>query len=71
MPIAFPASPVTDETYSYNGREWIWNGYAWQYNINAGQVSAGWRRVQNAIATIHESANSDLPACAWLHKVYV
>ena len=30
MAIAFPASPGLNQIYSYGGRQWIWNGYAWQ-----------------------------------------
>jgi hypothetical protein len=29
MPIDFPASPATNQIYSYNNRAWIWNGSAW------------------------------------------
>ena len=30
MAISFPASPTTNDVYTYGGRSWIWNGYAWQ-----------------------------------------
>jgi hypothetical protein len=29
MPIDFPASPATNQIYSYNNRAWTWNGSAW------------------------------------------
>jgi hypothetical protein len=29
MPVDFPASPATNQIYSYNNRAWIWNGSAW------------------------------------------
>ena len=29
MPIDFPASPNTNDTYSYGGTIWIWNGNVW------------------------------------------
>jgi len=29
MPIDFPASPTTNQIYSYNNRAWTWNGSAW------------------------------------------
>lgn len=30
MAISFPASPTTGDVYTYGGRQWQWNGYAWQ-----------------------------------------
>jgi len=27
--INFPSSPYSGDTYTFNGRTWIWNGYAW------------------------------------------
>lgn len=35
MPIDFPASPSTNDIYSYAGKSWIWNGIAWQIRIAA------------------------------------
>lgn len=29
MPLNFPASPNLNDTYSYGGKTWIWNGSAW------------------------------------------
>lgn len=29
MPIDFPPSPTTGQTYTYQGRSWIWNGTGW------------------------------------------
>lgn len=29
MPIDFPASPTLNQTYTYNGRSWKWDGSAW------------------------------------------
>ena len=29
MAIDFPTSPALNEIYSYGGRSWQWNGYAW------------------------------------------
>jgi hypothetical protein len=29
MPIDFPASPATNQVYSYNNRSWTWNGTVW------------------------------------------
>ena len=36
MPINFPNSPTLNQTYSYNGLTWIWNGSAWD---NTGQIN--------------------------------
>lgn len=30
MPIDFPSSPSLNQTYTYSGRTWLWNGTAWQ-----------------------------------------
>lgn len=29
MPVDFPASPATNQVYSYNNKSWTWNGTAW------------------------------------------
>lgn len=29
MPIDFPAAPTTNQTYTFAGYTWIWNGSAW------------------------------------------
>ncbi len=29
MAIAFPASPATDQIYTYEGRSWQWNASGW------------------------------------------
>ena len=28
--INFPLSPTLNESYTYNGRTWIWNGTGWE-----------------------------------------
>jgi hypothetical protein len=30
MPIDFPSSPTLDQTYTFSGRTWKWNGEGWQ-----------------------------------------
>jgi hypothetical protein len=34
MAIDFPTSPSVNQQYSYNGRTWKWNGYAWILDVN-------------------------------------
>jgi len=29
MAIDFPSSPTLNQTYTFNGRTWKWNGTAW------------------------------------------
>lgn len=36
--IDFPTSPVVNQTYTFNGRTWVWNGSGWERQINAGQT---------------------------------
>lgn len=30
MPISFPSNPTLNSQYTYSGRTWYWNGYAWK-----------------------------------------
>jgi hypothetical protein len=32
MPISFPTGPATNDTYTYLGKTWTWNGSVWQAN---------------------------------------
>lgn len=32
MPISFPTSPSLNDTYTYSGKTWTWNGSQWQAN---------------------------------------
>jgi hypothetical protein len=32
MPISFPTGPATNDTYTYEGKVWTWNGSVWQSN---------------------------------------
>jgi hypothetical protein len=36
--IDFPTSPIVGQTYTFNGRQWIWDGSGWGVFINAGQT---------------------------------
>lgn len=36
--IDFPTTPVQGDTYTFNGRTWLWNGSGWERQVNAGQI---------------------------------
>ncbi len=36
--IDFPTTPVQGDTYTFNGRTWLWNGAGWERQVNAGQI---------------------------------
>jgi hypothetical protein len=40
MPIDFPSSPTTNQTYAYSGRTWRWNGEGWALITDALVTSA-------------------------------
>ena len=37
--ISFPTSPAINDTYSYNGNTWVWNGVLWN-KVNG--ISYNW-----------------------------
>lgn len=41
MPIDFPSSPTTNQTYTYNNKLWVFNGSAWVGGTAASQLPAG------------------------------
>lgn len=34
--INFPSSPIFGQTYTFNGRTWLWNSYAWDVSTVSG-----------------------------------
>lgn len=34
MPLNFPTSPTLNQTYSFNNKTWIWDGYGWALSTN-------------------------------------
>ena len=40
MPIDFPNSPTLNQTYTYSGKTWIWNGTSWQSQTSTTASSA-------------------------------
>lgn len=66
MAINFPISPTLNQSYSYNGRTWIWNGNSWNLDIittanlafnqaNAAFVQAN---TDNTVPTITTTGNA-------------
>jgi microcystin-dependent protein len=41
MPIDFPSSPTTNQTYTYNNKLWVFNGSAWVGGTAASQLPSG------------------------------
>lgn len=39
MAINFPATPSTNQTYTFNGRTWTWNGVGWQATGSIGPTT--------------------------------
>lgn len=39
--INFPSSPFVGQTYSFNGRTWVWNSYAWDVSTASGGGGGG------------------------------
>lgn len=35
MPLSFPPSPSPGDTYTFNGKTWVWNGEGWQLQAGA------------------------------------
>lgn len=29
MPLDFPTDPAVDQTYTFEGKKWVWNGAGW------------------------------------------
>ena len=40
MPVNFPANPSLNDTYTFSGRTWTWNGTYWDQTPNASQAGA-------------------------------
>lgn len=40
MPITFPSSPTTSQTYTVGARTWTWNGSVWELNANTVGVAS-------------------------------
>lgn len=40
MAIDFPTSPSLNDTYTYGGKSWIWNGYGWVSTSGSSLVSS-------------------------------
>lgn len=40
MPLDFPASPGVNDTYTFSGRTWKWNGEGWQLTSDSSVTTA-------------------------------
>ena len=54
MPIDFPSSPLTGQSYTYGSKEWIWNGTEWAISNRSSSGVAG---ATGASITIKGGAN--------------
>lgn len=56
MPLNFPASPTTGQTYTYTGTTWTWNGSSWNVvssgNFSSITVSGDILPTSNAVSNI-------------------
>lgn len=41
MPISFPTSPTTNQTYTYEGKTWTWTGSVWRANSSPALGATG------------------------------
>ena len=58
MPLDFPASPSVNDTYTFSGRTWKWNGSGWQLTsdsvvgtTNIANDAVTYAKIQNVSAT--------------------
>jgi hypothetical protein len=71
MPISFPASPQLNSKYTYSGKTWTWNGYAWKADATetavgpagpagpAGPMGPAYVPSINIVSTTYSSQASD------------
>jgi len=50
MAIDFPSSPSLNQTYTYQGRSWLWNGTAWQSYSAATAPEVGTNTVSQTVS---------------------
>jgi hypothetical protein len=63
MPIDFPNSPATNDTYSFGGKTWIWTGVSWKAVItNPIQGLQGVTGIQGIKGSQGIVASSSTPA---------
>lgn len=64
MPLSFPSSPTVGQTSAQNGRQYTWDGYAWNLSSNvAGHASTHGAGAADAV-TIQASQVSDFSSVA-------
>lgn len=40
MSLDFPSNPSIDDTYTYSGRTWVWNGSGWKIQLDPSNTIA-------------------------------
>lgn len=64
MPIDFPSSPSLNQTYTYNGRTWRWNGEGWQLETAVPTGSIGTAELADGAVTDAKLATGLSPELA-------
>ena len=57
MPLDFPPSPSVNNTYSFGGKTWKWNGAAWEVYFSIDSVAAITGTTYEVEVTVGASAN--------------
>jgi len=66
MAINFPASPSLNQTYTYEGRTWKWNGVGWQIYVANPSPEVGLNSVS---ATVSVAAGATATSTVTLHPM--
>jgi hypothetical protein len=56
MPIAFPASPSTNDEFSIAGKSWSWNGFRWQ-RFKSAIIDGGFANIEISLGNNAEVAD--------------
>ena len=64
MALSFPASPTVGQTSSQNGRQYTWDGYAWNLSSNVAGHASTHAAAGSDPVTLTVSQISDLAAGA-------
>jgi len=56
MPIAFPASPSTNDEFFVAGKSWKWNGFRWQ-KFKSAIIDGGFANIEVGLGNDAEVAD--------------